>query len=112
MLFLVHLAVSAGHVCVSYRADTCMTRQSAARTSQVFWGFFSHGKMASLTVQDVEVRAPKMICKKKLLCFFRDPFIQKVSFVRCQASVYVLALTCYLTVLTSLAMNCLFFRIG
>ena len=67
MLFLVHLAVSAGHVCVSYRADTCMTRQSAARTSQVFWGFFSHGKMASLTVQDVEVRAPKMICKKVIV---------------------------------------------
>ena len=68
MLFLVHLAGSAGHVCMSYRADTCMTRQSATRTSQVFFlFFFSHGKMASLTVQDVEVRAPKMICKKVIV---------------------------------------------
>ena len=67
-LFLVHLAGSAGHVCVSYRGDTCTTRQSAARTSQVFF-FFSHEKMASLTVQDVEVRAPKMIYKKSYCAF-------------------------------------------
>ena len=99
----------AGHVCVSYQV-TSACRDKMQHVLRNF--FFLHGKMASLTVQDVEVRAPKMICKKKLLCFFRDPFIQKVSFVRCQASVYVLALTCYLTVLTSLAMNCLFFRIG
>ena len=32
-----------------------------------FLFFFSHGKMASLTVQDVEVRAPKMICKKVIV---------------------------------------------
>ena len=32
-----------------------------------FFVFFSHGKMASLTVQDVEVRAPKMICKKVIV---------------------------------------------
>ena len=38
------------------------------RTSQVFF-FFSHGKMASLTVQDVEVRAPKMIYKKSYCAF-------------------------------------------
>ena len=31
--------------------------------------FFSHGKMASLTVQDVEVRAPKMIYKKSYCAF-------------------------------------------
>ena len=43
--------------------------------------------------------------------FCRDPFIQKVSFVRCQTSVDALALICYLTVLTSLAMNRLFFAI-
>ena len=50
------------------RADTCMTRQSGARTSQVFFlFFFSHGKMASLTVQDVEVRSLKMICKKVIV---------------------------------------------
>ena len=111
MLFLVHLAGSAGHVCMSYRADTCMTRQSATRTSQVFFLFFSHGKMASLTVQDVEVRAPKMICRKGIV-LLQGSFYPKGSFVRCQASVDVLALTCYLTVLTSSAMNCLFFRIG
>ena len=34
-----------------------------------FLFFFSHGKMASLTVQDVEVRAPKMICKKSYCAF-------------------------------------------
>ena len=56
--------------------------------------------MASLTVQDVEVRSPKMIC--------RDPFIQKVSFVRCQTSVDVLALTCYLTVLLNFISHELF----
>ena len=31
--------------------------------------FFSHGKMAPLTVQDVEVRAPKMICKNSYCTF-------------------------------------------
>ena len=34
-----------------------------------FFFFFSHGKMASLTVQDVEVRAPKMIYKKSYCAF-------------------------------------------
>ena len=77
-----------------------MTRQSAARTLQVFFFrfFFSHGKMASLSVQDVEVRAPKMICKKVITCFCRAPFIQKVSFVRCQRGVDILVLICYLPV--------------
>ena len=86
--------------CHIYRADTCMTRQSAARTLQVFFFrfFFSHGKMASLSVQDVEVRAPKMICKKVITCFCRAPFIQKVSFVRCQRGVDILVLICYLPV--------------
>ena len=45
-------------------SNTCMLRQNATRTSQFF---FPHGKMASLTVQDVEVRAPKMICKKVIV---------------------------------------------
>ena len=34
-----------------------------------FFFFFSHGKMASLTVQDVELRAPKMIYKKSYCAF-------------------------------------------
>ena len=33
--------------------------------------FFSHGKMASLTVQDVEVRAPKMICTFAGILFYK-----------------------------------------
>ena len=40
-----------------------------------FFGFFSHGKMASLSVQDVEVKAPKMVCKKN--CAFAGLLLYK-----------------------------------
>ena len=43
------------------------TKCSTYFASFFFFGFFSNGKMASLSVQDVEVRAPKMICKKVIV---------------------------------------------
>ena len=56
----------AGHVCVSYQV-TSACRDKMQHVLRNF--FFLHGKMASLTVQDVEVRAPKMICKKSYCAF-------------------------------------------
>ena len=56
---------AAGHVCVSYQ----VTRACRDKMQHVLPAiFFPHGEMASLTEQDVEVRA-KMICKKSYCAF-------------------------------------------
>ena len=44
-----------------------MHEETKCNTYFAIFFFFSHGKMASLTVQDVEVRAPKMICNKVIV---------------------------------------------
>ena len=56
-------------MCACHTEVTRARRDKVQHVLRKFFFFFSHGKMASLTVQDVEVRAPKMIYKKSYCAF-------------------------------------------